>query len=480
MTGPTFSPDGQWMWDGNAWIPAPPQANVLPQASLNQNQISTVANNAGVPVNQLSNTAPYFDQNRDGILQNTELQQAAAAIAQPPTMPVPVQSPQPPVMQQPMVQQPMVQQPMVQQPMMQQPMMQQPMMQQPMMQQPMMQQPMMQQPVAQYNPLNPPMNTAILNPKKGNNKIIFAIIALLMIVISSSVFYVWKDNIAPEYSPADPMEGTWLFCSTNCATEFGSQVFEVTFSDDESFSGWTDDYDAVPTKTWSTEYNVYTEGNDITLGYKFEEGWYYQKGQFEVVNDLLLFVSLYTDVFPNGTTSERQSEGNTFYLTSADKHPAITSSPEIYLSHLESMGIEDVDPPSWWISDLDLAGESAGGDFSVISFEVFSLEYDHTQDTNEPLAGIELQSGDDLSWASVLIQLSVNNGAYQECSNPEQSNGGGCAISDDNNGYWLVGESVSVSEGITDLCDGGTCEVRLKILDRATNKLIYESMIVSV
>ncbi|MDB2593164.1 hypothetical protein N9Y28_00530 [Euryarchaeota archaeon] len=128
MTGPTFSPDGKWMWDGNAWIPAPPQANVLPHASLNQTQISTVANNAGVPVNQLSNTAPYFDQNRDRILQNTELQQAAAAIAQPPTMPVP--------MQQPMVQQPMVQQPMVQQPMVQQPMMQQPMMQQPMMQQP--------------------------------------------------------------------------------------------------------------------------------------------------------------------------------------------------------------------------------------------------------------------------------------------------------------------------------------------------------
>jgi len=130
MTGPTFSPDGQWMWDGNSWIPAPPQADVLPQDRLNQNQISTVAYNAGIPVNQLSNTAPYFDQNRDGILQNSELQQAAAAIAQPPTRSVPMQSPQPPVMQQQMVQQPMMQQPMMQQPMMQQPMMQQPMMQQ--------------------------------------------------------------------------------------------------------------------------------------------------------------------------------------------------------------------------------------------------------------------------------------------------------------------------------------------------------------
>ena len=135
MTEPTFSPDGKWMWNGNSWIPAPPQADVLPQDRLNQNEISTVAYNAGVPVNQLSNTAPYFDQNRDGILQNSELQQAAAAIAQPPTRSVPMQSPQPPVMQQQMVQQPMIQQPMVQQPMMQQPMVQQPMMQQPMMQQ---------------------------------------------------------------------------------------------------------------------------------------------------------------------------------------------------------------------------------------------------------------------------------------------------------------------------------------------------------
>ena len=137
------------MWDGNAWIPAPPQANVLPQASLNQNQISTVANNAGVPVNQLSNTAPYFDQNRDGILQNSELQQAATAIAQPPTMPIPMQSPQPPIMQQPMAPQPMAPQPMAPQPTAPQPMMPQPMAPQPMTLKPMASQPLIQQPMPQ-------------------------------------------------------------------------------------------------------------------------------------------------------------------------------------------------------------------------------------------------------------------------------------------------------------------------------------------
>ena len=143
MSGATFSPDGKWMWDGNAWIPAPPVTDVLPQSALNQDQITNVANVSGVSTNQLTNAAPYFDQNRDGILQGSELQQAVSAISQTPTM----QAPQQPVMQQPMMQQPMMQQPMMQQPMMQQPMMQQPMMQQPMMQQPMMQQPMMQQPI---------------------------------------------------------------------------------------------------------------------------------------------------------------------------------------------------------------------------------------------------------------------------------------------------------------------------------------------
>lgn len=104
MTGPTFSPDGKWMWNGNEWIPAPPQSDILPQASLNQTRISTVANDVGVPVNQLSNTAPYFDQNRDGVLQNSELQQAAYSISQSPSIPVPTQSPQTTVLQQPTLQ----------------------------------------------------------------------------------------------------------------------------------------------------------------------------------------------------------------------------------------------------------------------------------------------------------------------------------------------------------------------------------------
>ena len=201
MTGPTFSPDGKFMWDGNTWIPAPPQSDILPQSALNQNQISNVANAAGVPLDQLTNTAQHFDQNRDGVLQQSELQQAASSITQPPT----TQAPQSPVMQQPVMQQPVVQQPVMQQPVMQQPVMQQPMMQQPVMQQPMMQQPVMQQPMMQQ-----PM---MQKPSESNSSAKIKIIASsLAVIIFLAVIINWVSSnqedetiglssIYPEQSP---------------------------------------------------------------------------------------------------------------------------------------------------------------------------------------------------------------------------------------------------------------------------------------
>ena len=102
-----MSPDGNWMWDGNEWIPAPPKSDVLPSSAINQNQIQSFAESSGVMPSRLNSVAPYFDQNRDGILQQNELHQAAMSISNPPVSPAPQQQP---MMQQPMMQQPMVQQ----------------------------------------------------------------------------------------------------------------------------------------------------------------------------------------------------------------------------------------------------------------------------------------------------------------------------------------------------------------------------------
>ncbi len=50
----------------------------------------------------------------------------------------------------------------------------------------------------------------------------------------------------------------------------------------------------------------------------------------------------------------------------------------------------------------------------------------------------------------------------------------GCVVSDNDDGKWAFGEEVTISEGSDDLCDG-PCDIQVKILDSAANKLIYES-----
>ena len=85
MSGPTFSPDGQWMWNGSEWIPAPPSSNILPGSGIDQSMVASVANQNQLDVNELSETARYFDQNMDGKLQQNELNLAARSMTQQPT-----------------------------------------------------------------------------------------------------------------------------------------------------------------------------------------------------------------------------------------------------------------------------------------------------------------------------------------------------------------------------------------------------------
>ncbi len=68
MSNPTFSPDGKWMWDGDEWIPAPPESSILSQSSVDEQAVSIVAEQSGLDSQQLSQTASYFDSNQDGVL----------------------------------------------------------------------------------------------------------------------------------------------------------------------------------------------------------------------------------------------------------------------------------------------------------------------------------------------------------------------------------------------------------------------------
>ena len=78
-----LSEDGKWMWDGTGWVEKPTDAEVLPPWAVNQQQVAEVANQTGVNEEQLGKVAPYFDQNKDGVLQRSELEQAAKSVANP-------------------------------------------------------------------------------------------------------------------------------------------------------------------------------------------------------------------------------------------------------------------------------------------------------------------------------------------------------------------------------------------------------------
>ena len=127
-----------------------------------------------------------------------------------------------------------------------------------------------------------------------------------------------------------------------------------------------------------------------------------------------------------------------------------------------------------WASQL--AEGNTDGDFSMYDFEVRDAGTSLSSESGEALAYVSMVAGEDLSWSTVVLQLSADGNAYTECTNPDKSVGAGCAVSDNGDGSWSFGEEVTINEGTDSVCDGGSiCSIQVKVLDRATNKLIYES-----
>ena len=115
------------------------------------------------------------------------------------------------------------------------------------------------------------------------------------------------------------------------------------------------------------------------------------------------------------------------------------------------------------------------GDFSMYDFEVDSAGTAFSTGTGEAVVYVSLDAGEDLSWSTVIVQMKADGGVYVECTNPDKASATSCAVDDNDDGKWAFGEEVTISEGSDDVCSGGICEVQIKILDRSTNKLIYES-----
>lgn len=126
-----------------------------------------------------------------------------------------------------------------------------------------------------------------------------------------------------------------------------------------------------------------------------------------------------------------------------------------------------------WATSLAETAEGDDGGFSLYGFAVTDASGTLTSANGEELVYVSMDQGDDMSWATVLVQLS-NGGAYTDCTNPDQAVDTNCAVSDNDDGKWAFGEEITISEGLDDICSS-TCTVQVKILDLASNKLIYES-----
>ena len=129
-----------------------------------------------------------------------------------------------------------------------------------------------------------------------------------------------------------------------------------------------------------------------------------------------------------------------------------------------------------WASQL--AEGNTDGDFSMYGFTVSDAQGTPTTDGGEDLVYVAMDAGEDLSWATVIVQMSAG-GSYTECTNPDQTADTGCAVSDNGDGKWAFGEEITVSEGSDSICDTA-CSVQVKVLDRETNALIFESTVTSV
>ena len=130
-----------------------------------------------------------------------------------------------------------------------------------------------------------------------------------------------------------------------------------------------------------------------------------------------------------------------------------------------------------WATSL-AEGNTEPGFVDAMTFAVSDAGVSHSSASNESLAYVQMTSGDNWNWAQVNLQLSVNDGAYMQCTNPQETIGNSCHLSnnDDGDTSWTVGESVTLSEGFDDLCDGSSvCNIRVKLIDSMNGNIIYES-----
>ena len=120
-----------------------------------------------------------------------------------------------------------------------------------------------------------------------------------------------------------------------------------------------------------------------------------------------------------------------------------------------------------------LAEDNAGGELMLYDFDASDAGEDTSNSGDDQLIIISMETGSDLSWSIVQIQISIDGAAPITCDNPGQS-GGDCGSIEYGNtadSTWSVGDGVTRVESGSNLCSGG-CGIEYTIIDAREGMII--------
>ncbi len=251
-----------------------------------------------------------------------------------------------------------------------------------------------------------------------------------------------NDCIYLNYRPS--MYGyVWSYSSSDYVISEGGQLLEITFSDPESIAETlvvgTNGAFFAPTSLTSpvclfaggTVPGAPLSGDDV---YEMDEG------------ELNAMIESHLSVFTNSSV-----------MNDPRANSCVTS----------KLGMQ-----AW----LEYANEdNTDGNLELYAFDASDSQGTPSNGTNDSLVMVTMTQGGDINWASVSIQVSMDDSAPFSCDNPGQS-GGECQLvefgtTDDQ--VWSVGDGITLHENGLDLCSD-VCSLDIKILDTREGKLIYE------
>tara|TARA_B100001142_G_scaffold205498_1_gene203843 strand:- start:1556 stop:2050 length:495 start_codon:yes stop_codon:yes gene_type:complete len=121
-------------------------------------------------------------------------------------------------------------------------------------------------------------------------------------------------------------------------------------------------------------------------------------------------------------------------------------------------------------------GEDSNNDNEIINpyVEPEEINYSFTGQDSDPavsssnddeLIELTMTDGSDLGWASVVVKISVDAGAWITCAHDESS-GEGCfftKIESNPDTSWDISEKISISEDTQNMCGPTPCSIEVEI-----------------